>query len=1134
MKRRLLLSLLLALGLNMMAAPLKNIEVRLTQPDGQVIHCFASGDEYYNYLHDAQGFTIVQGNDGYYVYATRDSKGQVAPSAYRVGNVDPVSVGLQPYVKISKDEYYARRHEREKHLRKPQMRNGRELNHGLYNNLVVFIRFVGDTYHTTPFSTVEAMFNGDDYNANSLHNYYHHTSYNQLDLWSHFFPQPNGETVLSYEDIYPKQYYQPYNPVTNPMGYQEGENAEREFSLLERAINYIEDMVPYDIDLDYNGDGLVDNVVFVIKGEPGEWASLLWPHRWCIYDRDVPLHDLKVYDFNLQLEQGGYFNVSTLCHEMFHSLGAPDLYHYSEGIDPVGPWDLMCGTTEPPQQTSTYMKYKYGNWVDDIPTIYQPEGDTYELESVSWEGGLRNGYKIDIGNPDQYFFVEYRDKNNIFESQIPGSGLLIYRIDTRFDGNASWNGYDYFDEVYLFRPGGDENHAGDLNQAYFSEATGRTSFNVNTDPHPFIHNQPYSFYDWHAQITNIRQTGDKMSFDYLPYGGEGSAPGPRNFIAHVNSHEHQLELSWNTDPNAGHYNVYCDGTEIAQVTDTTLLRPYSDDDFGLHVYSVLSVDSGLMHIYSAESKAKVILGGYETIHLELRCDTPEGTKGGEVSVTFSDTIMKPQYLTIYRGTESQCDVHVPANTEATFHWKAGFDSESQGIHVSAVKLNENGEETLFNIENPEEGILATHTPTNDLLGAMAPQNLTAINEDGIIHLRWTMPTENHLFDVYRNGRQIASDVNGYEFFDRQIAQSGAYHYQVVNTFNPYSLGLPDEQLQTLIMTYYCEPPQNLQGTHYSGTQPYNELSWEAPTFIGHGMLAYDDNRFEDQMGSKNQKFGIKVDPAYLTAFEGLPLTHIEMFDCSAGNYTFKIHNGEEVSNSNLLYTQSHEMTGAQCFVRFALDEEVGFDNTLPLWIIVEPSNVEKPIPYGPFTGHDNSCMVRVSGNWRPITHYEQYHTWLLRAYTRPADTNRDLTYKVYAGPEEASDYEMDIAFQDLAITNTTHNTNENVRYNVTALWNGKETVFSNTVTLGPSVEVDEQPLNKQVTLFPNPTKDLVTIRAVGLRQILVINLMGQAVERLDIDGDEVMLNLDHLHPAPYLLRIVTENGTFVERIVKEF
>ena len=71
----------------LMAAPLRNVEVMLTQPNGEVIHCYASGDEFYNYLHDADGFTIVKGEGGYYFYATYDADGQVVPSAYKVNSV---------------------------------------------------------------------------------------------------------------------------------------------------------------------------------------------------------------------------------------------------------------------------------------------------------------------------------------------------------------------------------------------------------------------------------------------------------------------------------------------------------------------------------------------------------------------------------------------------------------------------------------------------------------------------------------------------------------------------------------------------------------------------------------------------------------------------------------------------------------------------------------------------------------------------------------------------------------------------------------------------------------------------------------------------------------------------------------
>ena len=653
-KPSLLLFLALVLGTFQWAsaAPLKNIPVRLTQPDGQVIECFASGDEFYNYVHDANGFTFVKDAEGYYCYAMHDSQGEVIASPYRVNSVDPASVGLQPYVKISEKEYQQRRQEREQHIKPIKQPKNRETNHGRYNNLVVFIRFAGDTYHTTPFSTVDSMFNAANYESISLHNYFHHASYNQLDLRSYCYPEPDGETILSYEDIYPKEYYMPYDPTNNPMGYHDGETADREFSLLERAIYYVADQVPDTLDLDYNDDGLVDNVVFVIKGQPGEWASLLWPHRWCIYDRYVPLNGLQVFDFNLQLEIGGYFNISTLCHEMNHSLGAPDLYHYSGGVDPVGSWDLMCGTAEPPQQIGMYMKYKYGNWVDDIPIINAY--GTYELEADSWEGNRRNACMIQLNN-DQYLCLEYRNDQDLFDSHVPDGGLLIYRIDFRFDGNAGWNGQDQFDEVYLFRPNGDAYNAGNLNQANFCAERERTEFNQRTNPGIFLTNgQPI---DWQGSIYDISTRGDRMSFTY---GTLNHLPAPTNFIANVNSLSHQVELSWDAMPNVDGYNVYRDGYEVAtQLTDTHFLQPYTDADNGYHTYYLASYHGDTLSDYAEQW---VIFGNYETIHLSITSDSPFGTKGGELEASYSLSDMKTVYLTLYEGAQAETDLYVPANT----------------------------------------------------------------------------------------------------------------------------------------------------------------------------------------------------------------------------------------------------------------------------------------------------------------------------------------------------------------------------------------------------------------------------------------------------------------------------------------
>ena len=1126
--RLILLSLLLAIGCCVMAAPLKNMEVRLTQPDGQEIHCFASGDEFYNYLHDADGFTIVTDQGGYYVYATYDAEGNVIPSNYKVGAVKPAEVGLQPYVKISTQEYYARRYEFEKHIKQPAAPKDREINHGVYNNLVVFIRFAGDTYHSTPFSVADSMFNASNYGSVSLHNYYHHASYNQLDLWSYFYPEPDGETILSYEDINPKQYYQPYHAVNNPIGYHEEDRAEREFSLLERAIEYVEDMVSDEIDFDYNDDGLVDNVVFVVKGETGEWNSLLWPHRWSIWDRYVGLGNLQVFDFNFQLEVGGYFTVGTLCHEMSHSLSAPDLYHYSSGIDPVGAWDLMDGTTNPPQQLGAYMKYKYGHWVDDIPDITDQPG-IYEIESVGWEGNRRNAYKIRTSNPNQFYVVEYRDNTQLFDNQLPGGGLLVYRIDTRYSGGAGYNGVDVFDEVYLFRPGGDIYNAGNVNQANFCQEVSRTQFDYTTDPKPFLTNGTP---DEVFRICDISAKGDRMTFAYRPYSqGDLSEPGPKNLLVNVNRDAHQVELSWDPKEYADGYNVYRDGVSIGSVDETSFTHPYTDADHGYHVYSVASHTGGIMYVLSAFTDEWVILGDYETLHLDLSCDDPIGTKGGEMEVSFSDPAMPKHYYTIYKGTSKHADIYVPVNTEVTFRWLHGFDAESQGIRVKATHNIGYSTATLFDTYSPAPDFVATYTASSDGVGFMPPHRLWAATEGDDVRLHWAVRAENESYSVYRNGKVTLEGVTGNEVLDNTVLRSGTQRYQVAAVNNGYIRFNPEATALALVLNTYCEPPQNLTGTHQNNGD--NNLQWTAPQFAGYGLLAYDDNKYEKRFGSNSQKWGIAFEPEQLERFGGQPLTHLEMFDCSAGTYTFNIYSGEKANSSTLIHTQNHEMTSSMEWVRFALDEEVDYDPTQTLWIGVQSSGVSNPIPCCAYVEEDNSCLVIAGGNWKPASFYGVYSSWMLRAYTKPADGVRDFTYRLYWGEEECSDEGMSLCLDNLSATSVTHNCLDNIRYNVTALWNGRETEFSNPVFLGPSVAVPETPVNTLVKVFPNPAKSVLNVEGHDIQQVVLFTVLGQKVLDRSVEGDNVSLGLETLPKGVYLLQVLSEEGCETMRVVKE-
>jgi len=493
------------------AAYLKDIPRTLIQPNGDTLHCYASGDEFYNYLHNKEGYTIIQNNEGYYMYAMYDGD-QIVPSQFIAGTVNPADVGLQPNVTISTAEYQARRavwfnYEDISRSKTPGK------NHGTLNNLVVFIRFADETNITAPLSIFSNIFNNQTPGYNSMINYFHTASYGHLTIPSSFYPEPDGNLVLSYQDDYPRSYYQPYNATTNPNGYQGGDNdtarTHREHRLLRKAIEYIASMVPPELNIDYDNDGFVDNVCFMIKGDNDGWANLLWPHRWALYSEYAYIHGKRVWDYNFLLE-GGYFNNAVLCHEMQHTLSYPDFYHYYYGGSPCGNWDIMEANPDPPQQSGAYAKRNYGNWLNE-PTVIQP--GKYTLNSVGNGIGFVS-YKIPSTDPQQFFVLEYRNSNDPFENfgnygNI--AGMLIYRINTRWAGNAGYNNTNVFDEVFIFRPNANyPANSGSLHLAHFGPG-GRTKFDATTDPKPTLTDGTVVT---NLSITDITVSGNKLSFTY--------------------------------------------------------------------------------------------------------------------------------------------------------------------------------------------------------------------------------------------------------------------------------------------------------------------------------------------------------------------------------------------------------------------------------------------------------------------------------------------------------------------------------------------------------------------------------------------------------------------------------------------
>lgn len=250
------------------SAYLVNVKQTIIQPNGAVIHCYASGDEFHNWLHDRQNYTIVKHpSTGYYVYATL-LNGSIAPTVFVVGQADPAALGLQVGVNISPENWRAKRQEIENNTpSKSSLKAGGAQNTGTLNNLVVYIRFAGESEYTDQTSVYSNMFNNTTSGYSSMYNYFKEVSYNTLFMPSTFYPTPSTSTVISFQDLFSRNYYKEYDAITNTNGYNgTTERRDREHTLLKNAVNAIKSQISTSLNIDYDNDGYVDNICFIIKG----------------------------------------------------------------------------------------------------------------------------------------------------------------------------------------------------------------------------------------------------------------------------------------------------------------------------------------------------------------------------------------------------------------------------------------------------------------------------------------------------------------------------------------------------------------------------------------------------------------------------------------------------------------------------------------------------------------------------------------------------------------------------------------------------------------------------------------------------------------------------------------------------
>lgn len=207
--------------------------------------------------------------------------------------------------------------------------------------------------------------------------------------------------------------------------------------MIKEACLAVADTVSF-ADYDWDGDGELEQVyvLFAGQGENNNTTkrTLIWAHEYYLsaWDGGEPLVidgiTIDTYACSGELSGShGLAGIGTICHELAHCLGLPDLYNISTGMSVLSSWDLMDsgnynGGGWYPCNFSAYERYFCG-WL----TLEPLEGprDVAELVPVA-DGGT--AYRIN-GETDNSFYVLENRQQTGWDTHLPGHGLRVTAID---------------------------------------------------------------------------------------------------------------------------------------------------------------------------------------------------------------------------------------------------------------------------------------------------------------------------------------------------------------------------------------------------------------------------------------------------------------------------------------------------------------------------------------------------------------------------------------------------------------------------------------------------------------------------------------------------------------------------------
>lgn len=534
--------------------------VKYKQPDGSVITIIMQGDERVKWAQTTDGYTILTNKEGYYEYATLDSKGDLVRSGIRVNEASKRSMAEKSFVAgVSKGLLFS---ESQVTLMKGMWEMGVKESQKAFpttgnRKLVCILVGFKDKAFTKTQAEVNNLFNQVGYSTGgatgSVKDYYNENSYGQFNLTVDVFGPYTASQNMSYYGA---------NDASG--------NDVRPRELVTEAINMADGSANF-ANYDNDGDGSVDGVYVIYAGygeEAGGGTNCIWAHAWSIPTLTKDGKYISKYSCSAELRgnSGSTLTaIGVICHEFGHVLGAPDYYdtNYATGgeFQGTGTWDMMAsgswnnnGVT--PAHHNAFTKCMIYGWA--TPTTLTSATNVTLNNAAEYSNSF---YRINTTTSGEYYIIENREKHK-FDAYVPGSGMMIYHVHSGVMSAASSNNINatYPQKMYpvcasaTTNPGSTSSTYGSINSAGcpWPGTSNKTSFTDATTPNM----KSWAGANTGKPITNIARnaTAKTVSFSFMG-GGTTNPPSTPSGLSTSAITSSSATLSWSAATGATSYNV---------------------------------------------------------------------------------------------------------------------------------------------------------------------------------------------------------------------------------------------------------------------------------------------------------------------------------------------------------------------------------------------------------------------------------------------------------------------------------------------------------------------------------------------------------------------------------------------------